>query len=116
MDLGERIVSAVPAGFYVHGGEDVLIGGVAPIVRNEIVLPYGGEIAKRLNRASGVAEPGMPVHAEVPKMAMRVDDRSAVQSRHTGSPEIQLQFAGGPASAIALPFPPTVVRSIMQRA
>ena len=44
----------------------------------------------------------MPVHAEIPKMAMRVDDRSAVQSGHAGSSVFQVWFAMAAASVIAL--------------
>ncbi len=81
-DLGQRIVGPVPGGLYVHGGDHILVGRVAPVVVDEIISPDGAEIAKRLDRASDRAKPGMPVHAEIPKMAMRVDDRSAIQSGH----------------------------------
>ena len=84
-DFGKRIVGAVPGGFYVHGGDDVLVCRVASVVVDEVVSSDRGEIAKRFNRAARGAKPGMPVHGEVPKMAVRVDDRSAVQSGHDGS-------------------------------
>ena len=97
LDLDERIIGAVPGGFHMHGGDDVLTGGVAPVVANEIILPNRGEVAKRLNRASRRAKPWMPVHAEVPKMAMRVDDRSVIQFGHDGSSEVQAWSAMTPA-------------------
>src|ERR1019366_6959601 len=100
--LGERIIGTVPAGFYVHRGDDILIGRVVSVVVDEIISPYHGKIAKRLNRASRGAKPGMPVHAEIPKMAMRVDDGSAVQSGHAGSSEVQVWFAMVASSVIAL--------------
>jgi hypothetical protein len=77
MDFSQRIVRAVPGGFDKHGGDDVLIRRVAPVVIDQLISPYRGKIAERLNRASGGAKPRMPVHAEIPKMAMCVDDRSA---------------------------------------
>jgi hypothetical protein len=77
MDFGQRIVLVVPGGFDKHGGDDVLIRRVAPVVIDQLISPYRGKIAERLNRACGGAKPRMPVHAGIPKMAMCADDRSA---------------------------------------
>jgi hypothetical protein len=77
MDFGQRIVRVVQGGFDKHGGDDVLIRRVAPVVIDQLISPYRGKIAERLNRACGGAKPRMPVHAGIPKMAMCADDRSA---------------------------------------
>ena len=82
LNLSERIVGAVPGGFYVHGSDHVLIGRVAPVVIDEIISSDWREIPKRLNGASGGAKPWMPVHAQIPQMNVRVYDRSAIQSGH----------------------------------
>ena len=82
VNLGEWIVGPVPSGFYVHRGDHVLVRRVAQVVIDEIVSSYRVEIAQRLDCASRGTKPGMPVHAEIPKMTMRVDDRPPIQFSH----------------------------------
>src|ERR1700760_3435831 len=82
LNLGEGIVGSVPGGVYVYGGDDVLIGGVTPIVIDEVISSDWPEIPQRLDGPSGGAKPRMPVHAQIPQMDMRVDDRSRIQFGH----------------------------------
>jgi hypothetical protein len=86
MNLGERIVAPVPGRLDMHGGYDVLARGVAPVVVNEIASPDRGQIAERRYLASGWAQPRMPIHAEVPKMMMGVDNWSAIRPAHPKAP------------------------------
>jgi hypothetical protein len=103
----------------VHGSEDVLIGRIAPVVGDEVISPYRGEIAKRFNRASRGAKPGMPVHAETPKMAVGVDDRSAIKSGHAqklhGSAVVRNDRRVGTRLALWLPRTVSPFGPVMQR-
>src|SRR3984957_2177388 len=82
LNLSQRIVGPVPRGFYMHRGDDILVGRVAAVIIDEIISSYRREIPKRLNGASGGAKPWMPVHPQIPQMNVRVYDRSAIQSGH----------------------------------
>ncbi len=46
LNLSERIVGPVPRGFYMHRGDDILVGRVAAVIIDEIVSSDRREIAQ----------------------------------------------------------------------
>ena len=73
-----------PARLDMHGGDDVLAGGIAQIIVGQIVLPERSKVAEPAALGRSRAQPGMPVEAEVPEMMMRIDDRAGIDV-HAGS-------------------------------
>ena len=77
--LAEAIV-VDPARLDMHGGDDVLAARIGKIVLDEVVALDRVDVADRVPLVR--REPGVPFQAQVPKMVMRIDDRTVISIPH----------------------------------